>query len=147
MKIINKKAKFRYELLERVETGLVLTGAEVKSVKLGRMSLAEAYVRIQNGEVWLINANIPAYKFADPKNYDPTRTRKLLLHEKEILALTQKMEAKHLVLVPTAAYNRGSKVKLEITLGRPKKLWQKREDIRKKDVARDTERELRKRSQ
>jgi len=145
MKIINKKARFRYELLERVEAGVVLTGAEVKSVKAGRMSLAEAYVKIQDGEVWLINATISAYQFADTRDYDPTRTRKLLLHDREILALGQKIEVKHLVLVPTAAYTRGNRVKLEITLARPKKLWQKREVLKRRDIMRETEKSLKQR--
>lgn len=142
MKIINRKARFRYELLERVEAGIALTGAEVKSIKAHRMSLAEAYVRFHEGEAWLINAMIPPYKFADSRDYDPTRTRKLLLHQRELLSLGQKMAQKNLSLVPTAVYLKNNRVKLEIALARPKKLWQKKEAKKRADIEREMEREL-----
>lgn len=142
MKIVNKKARFRYQLQDRFEAGIVLTGAEVKSVREGRISLAEAYVRLHNQEVFLINANIAPYKFADNRGYEPTRTRKLLLHRKEITSLSHKLESKNLVMVPTAIYTQGKRIKLEVSLAKPKKLWQKKEAIKKKDLERETEREL-----
>lgn len=141
MKIINKKARFKYEILDRAEAGIVLTGAEVKSVRIGHISLAEAYVKIREGEVWLVGANISPYKFADNKNYDPTRSRKLLLSKKEILGLEQKMEAKNLVLAPAAIYTKGKRIKLEIALAKPKKRWEKKETLKRRDIMREMERE------
>lgn len=142
MKVINKKARFRYELLDRFEAGIVLTGAEVKSVREGHISLAEAYVRLHSEEIWLVNANISPYKFADNKDYDPTRTRKLLLHRQEIVSLTHKLASKNLVMVPTVIYTHGRRIKLEVALARPKKFWQKKEAIKRKDLDREAERVL-----
>lgn len=143
MKIINKKARFRYQLFDRFETGIVLTGAEVKSIRQGKLSLGEAYVRFHENEIWLVNANISPYQFADNRNYDPTRTRKLLLKRREITSLVHKQESKNLIMVPTAIYTHGKRIKLEIALAKPKKLWQKKEAIKRKDIDRETERELR----
>ena len=103
-KVINRKARYNYELGERIEAGIVLTGAEVKSVKDGKISLDESFSRIDpNGEVWLVNCHIHPYRFADNRNYDPTRSRKLLLKKHEILSLFKKTENKNLTIVPTAA--------------------------------------------
>ncbi|MGI5828515.1 MAG: SsrA-binding protein SmpB, partial [Patescibacteria group bacterium] len=142
MKIINRKARFNYELLDRLETGIVLTGSEVKSVKAGHISLAEAYVRLIDGELWLINATISPYKFANNEDYDPIRTRKLLVHKHQILTLTKKMEGKNLTLVPTAIYTSRGRVKLEIALARGRKEFEKREKIKARDMEREKERTL-----
>jgi len=133
-RIVNKKARFDYELLEKVEAGMVLTGAEVKSVKQGQVSLKESFVRIDdNGEVWLINAHIHPYRFADNKNYEPTRSRKLLLKKTEILGLLKKIEGKNLTLIPTAIYTRKNKIKVEIAISRGKKKWDKRRAIKERE--------------
>jgi len=142
MKVINKKAKFDYQLFDRFEAGISLTGPEVKSIKNKRISLKEAYIRFRDGEVFLINANVAPYPFADNRNYDPTRSRKLLLHKKEILRLQKKMEAKNYVLVPTAVYTKGRNIKVEIALAKPKKKWEKRETLRRRDIMREVEKEV-----
>lgn len=126
--------------MDRLEAGVVLTGAEVKSVKQKRISLGEAYVKLISGEAWLVNAHIAPYQFAANKDYDPTRSRKLLLSRKELLSLSQKMEQKKLVLVPTAAYTKRGRVKIEIALARSKKTWQKKEAKKRKDLDREAER-------
>ena len=143
MKIFNKKAHFNFEILEKVEAGIVLSGAEVKSIKDGRLKLDEAYVKDINGELWLVNAHIPAYQFADSRNYDPTKSRKLLLHRREILSLNKKIEGRNLSLVPISCYNKGPKIKIEIGIGRGKRKWEKREKIKKQDIDREMERTLR----
>ena len=137
-KIINRKARFNYELLERVEAGIVLKGAEVKSVKLGRISLKEAFCRVDdNQELWLHNAHIHPYKFADNTDYEPTRARKLLLKKREILGLVKKVEGKNLALVPTAIYTKRGRIKVEIALGKGKKKWDKRKAIKDREQKRE----------
>lgn len=143
MKVVNRKAKYNYYLLDTLEAGVVLTGAETKSAKQGKISLNEAYVRIMDQGVELINAHIAPYKYADQKNYDPQRTRRLLLHKKEILRLYKKMEGKNLTLVPTAAYTKNGRVKIEIALAKGKKKWDKREVIKRRDLDRQARKELR----
>jgi SsrA-binding protein len=145
MKIPNKKIGFNYELLDKVEVGVVLTGAEVKSLFAGQASLDEAYVKFVGREAFLLNAHIHPYQFADTKKIDPKRTRKLLLHRKELLSLQIKMQQKNLTIVPVTWYNKGRQIKLEIALARGKKIWQKREAIKKADLARETEAELKNR--
>ena len=143
LKIINRKASYNYEFLEKIETGIVLAGAEVKSAKKGQIKLDEGFVRIdENGEAWLVNANIYPYQFADNRNYQPTRSRKLLLHKKEILRLAKKMEGRNLALVPTACYTKKGVIKLEIALAKGKNKWEKKEKIKKRDIQREMEREL-----
>ncbi len=143
-KVINRKARFNYELLDRIEAGVVLTGAEVKSVKQGKVSLNESFARIdENQELWLHNTHIHPYQFADNKDYQPTRTRKLLLKKKEILSLTKKTETKNLALVPTAVYTKKGRVKVELAIGRGKKKWDKRAAIKKRDQEREARRALR----
>lgn len=144
MKIINKKARFNYELGERIEAGIVLTGAEVKSTKEGKVSLNESFARADEaGEVWLVNAHIHPYQFADNSGYEPTRSRKLLLKRKEILSLTKKMEGRNLTLIPTAMYLKQGKIKVELAIGRGKKKWDKREAIKKRESDREKQRLLR----
>jgi len=142
MKVINKKARFNYKLFDRIETGIILTGAEAKSAKSGQIRLGESFVRLSNQGVFLVNAHIAPYKYADNKNYDPQRTRKLLLHKKEILSLAKKIEGKRLVIVPTAAYTKSGRVKIEIAIAQGKKKWDKRRIIKKRDIQRQMEKEL-----
>ena len=144
MKIFNKKAYFDYQILEKFEAGIHLTGPEVKSVKGGHMSLDGAFVRIVGSEAYLVNAQIFPYINARPENYDPRRTRKLLLHKKEIIALKSKTEGSNLTLVPIECYNTThGLVKLKIALAKGKKKFEKREAKKKKDLDRQTEEELR----
>ena len=139
MKVINKKAKFDYELFDRLEAGISLTGPEVKSIKQKKISLKESYVRIRDGELFLINANVAPYPYADNRNYEPTRSRKLLLTKKEILLLQKKMEAKSYILVATAIYTKGRNIKVEIALAKPKKKWEKKEAKKRADLDREME--------
>ncbi|HTM67970.1 MAG TPA: SsrA-binding protein SmpB [Candidatus Binatia bacterium] len=139
----NKKAKFEYQVLDTVEAGLMLTGPEVKSVRNGRMSLLGAYVSIARGAVWLIGAHIQRYPNAGPQlEYDPERTRRLLLHKREIMKLAGKLEQKGLTLVPISVYTKGSKIKISVGLARGKKNYEKRETLRKRDLDRDVRRSL-----
>jgi SsrA-binding protein len=142
VKIINRKASYNYEILEKFEAGISLFGMEVKSVKLGRIKLDEAFVKNINGELWLVNAHIPAYQFADSRNYDSNRSRKLLLHRQEILSLQKKIEGRNLTIVPISCYNKGRKIKIGIAIARGKKQWEKREKIKKEDINREVERTL-----
>ena len=144
MKIFNKKARFNYELTERIEAGIVLTGAEVKSAKEGKASLNESFARVdENGEAWLLNCHIHPYQFADNSRYEPTRSRKLLLKRKEILSLQKKMEGRNLTLVPLAMYLKKGKIKVELAIGRGKKQWDKRAAIKKRESDREKQRLLR----
>lgn len=142
MRIVNKKAKRDYRITDEFEAGIVLTGAEVKSLRQGRGRLSEAFARIKNEEVWLYNFLIPAYKHADMRNYNPTRPRKLLLHKKEIVSLFHKMEGKNLTLVPLVCYTTGRFVKVKMGLGKGKKEYEKREDIKRRDLEREMARTL-----
>jgi len=143
MKIINRKAKYNYQILDKIEAGISLRGAEVKSIKKGQASLSDSYVNIdQNNEAWLINAHVSPYQPAQQKGYDPKRTRKLLLHKKQALSLKKKMEGKNLTIIPTKMYTKRGIIKLEIALARGKKKWQKKEKIKKQDIARETQRVL-----
>lgn len=142
MRIINRRAGYDYHLLEKFEAGIVLTGAEVKSVKAGRMNLNQSFVRIRNGEAWLFNTYINPYPYADNRDYDPRRTRKLLLHKNELLKLTQQTKEKGLTLVPVSCYTKGRQIKLEIALARGKKKADKREAKKRREIEREIEREL-----
>lgn len=148
MKIVNQKARFDYELGERTEAGIELSGAEVKSTKLGQVDMSNAYVKFRPNrfgkqEAWVTNLMIYPYKHADNKDYDPTRSRRLLLHPKEILGLLSKMKQTNRMLVPTAMYTRSNYIKIEVALARGKKKYEKREAIGRRDEKRDREREIR----
>lgn len=143
MKVINDKARWDYEISERTEAGIKLTGAEVKSARAGQVKLAGAFVRMNNGELWVTNMQIYPYKYADNSEYVPDRPRKLLVRHKEMLAIMTKMKTGRLTLVPTAMYTKGPRVKIEIGLARGKKKYEKRGIIAKGDARRDMERELR----
>ncbi len=140
----NKKAKFDYEILETFEAGIVLSGQEVKSIRQGQASLKGAYVTInKNREVFLINANIPPYKMAGHlPDYNPTRSRKLLLNKKEIDHLAGKLEQTGLTLIPLSLYTKGKNIKLEIGLAKGKKKFDKRQTIKERDEKRKIQRIL-----
>ena len=143
-RVISRKARFNYEITETIEAGVVLRGAEVKSVKLGQVSLNESFARIdENGEAWLVNCHIHPYQFAVNKDYYPTRSRKLLLKRNEILGLITKMEGKNLTLVPTAIYTQKGKIKVELGIGKGKKQWDKRRTIKEREQKREAARLLR----
>jgi SsrA-binding protein len=141
----NRQASYRFNLLERFECGIALTGTEVKSLREGNAQLKDAYAVVRDGEVWLIGLYIPPYGPASRENHDPERTRKLLLHRGEIERLVGRTQERGLTLVPTRIYFAGpqSRAKVEIALARGKDLYDKRESIRKRDTARDVQRELR----
>lgn len=136
-KIVNRRAYYDYQLLEEFEAGIALAGPEVKSVKAGQMSLAESFVRIKDGEAWLHNAHIHPYPFADNRDYDPRRPRKLLLHKNELLKLAQQTKQKKLTIVPVSCYTKGQQIKLSIALAKGKRQFEKREAIKKRDLERE----------
>lgn len=140
----NKKAYFNYNILEKFEAGLALVGTEVKSIRAGHMSLKGAYVVIdRNGEVFLIGANISPYQPKNsPEDYRPDRSRKLLLHKKEINYLIGKNRQKGLTFVPLRVYNSKGRLKLEFGIGKGKREFDKRDIIKKRDTDREIEREL-----
>jgi len=142
MKITNKKAHFDYQLSETLEAGINLFGSEVKAVRLGRADLTGSYVRLLGSEAFLINATISPYQSGQIEDYDEKRTRKLLLHKKEILALKSKMQSANLNLVPVSLYFKHGFVKIEVALGKGKKKYEKRESIKKKDIQRNIEHEM-----
>jgi SsrA-binding protein len=141
----NRRARHDYELFDRFEAGLVLTGTEVKSLREGRVSLAQAYGDLRGGEVWLIGAEISTYDQGNIANHEPTRDRKLLLHRGEISSLVGKVREKGLTLVPTRMYWKDGRAKLELALGRGKRTIDKRRDIAKRDADRQIERALKSR--
>lgn len=138
----NKKAYHDYFLEETFEAGISLKGTEVKSLRMGRCSIKEAFVRIENGEVMLYQMHIPPYEKGNIFNRDPLRPRKLLMHKAEIRKLLGKIKEKGYTLVPVEVYFSGSLVKVKIALARGKKLYDKRADIAKKDQRRDAQREF-----
>jgi len=147
MKIIakNKKAYYNYEILESYEAGVSLLGSEVKSIREGRISLKESYAEIKAGEVFLLNCHISPYEAANRFNHDPLREKKLLLHRREIKRLTGKIKEKGLTLIPTKVLiNDKGKVKMEISLAKGKRVYQKREAIRERDRERELKAELKK---
>jgi len=138
----NRKAYHNYTILETLEAGLVLSGSEIKSVRESRISLSEAYVKAENGELWLTGAHIARYDPASYMGHEPTRRRRLLLRRKEINRLFGKLQEKGLALVPLKVYIKERLAKLEIGLGRGKKLYDKRETTLRRDVEREMERAL-----
>ncbi len=138
----NKKAYHDYFIDDKYETGIELFGTEVKSIRMGKCSIKEAFVRIQNGEVYIYGMHVNPYEKGNIFNKDPLRPRKLLMHKAEIHKLAGKIAEKGFTLVPLQVYFKGSLVKVEIGLARGKKLYDKREDIAKKDQRRELEREF-----
>ena len=141
----NRQAAYRFNLLERFECGLVLTGTEVKSLREGKAQLKDSYAVIRDGEVWLIGVYIPPYGPASRENHEPERDRKLLMHRSEIERLIGRTHERGLTLVPTRMYFAGprSRAKVEIALARGKDVHDKRDTIRDREMARDVQRELR----
>jgi len=142
MKITNRRAFYDYRILDRFEAGINLNGAEVKAVRLGHSDLTGSFVKIIGSEAYLVNAKIFPYKYARPEGFDETRTRKLLLHKKEIIALKSKTEGSSLTIVPISLYTTKHLIKVELALAKGKKQFDKKEAIKKKDVQRELEEEL-----
>ena len=137
----NRKAGFEYFLLEHFEAGLSLQGSEIKSVRAGQISLAEAYIDIENGkEAWLVEAHIAPYEQANRFNHDPKRRRRLLLHKKEIRKMWNEVRQKGVTIVPLKVYLKNGRAKIEIALAKGKKLHDKRETIAKRDQERESAR-------
>ena len=142
IEIQNKKAKFDYEILDAYEAGIVLTGTEIKSIREGKAQLKDSYAVIKNGEVFLLNMHISHYEQGNIFNHDETRTRKLLLHKKEILKLRDRLEIEGLTLVPIKLYFKGNKAKILIGIAKGKKTYDKRESIKKRDIDRDLKKQF-----
>jgi SsrA-binding protein len=140
----NRKARFNYEIGDVVEAGLALTGTEVKSLRLGRATIAEAYAATRGGEIWLVNANIPEYLQGGRFNHAPKRARKLLLHRRQINKLVGAVEREGMTLVPLKLYfNEKGRAKIEVALGRGKKLYDKRQTEKKRSWERERGRLMR----
>lgn len=140
MRIFNKRANYEYKLAgDKVEAGISLLGAEAKALRTGRGDISQAHVRILNGEAYLVNANIPAQGLA---KYNPTRMRKLLLHRDEIISIATKMKQQKLTLVPISLYNKRRLIKVTLTLGKPKRKFEKKESIKRKDLERELQEAL-----
>jgi SsrA-binding protein len=139
----NKRANFDYEMLERFEAGLALTGTEIKSIRANKVSLQQSFVQARDDELWLLDANISPYDFGNRQNHEPTRPRKLLLHRREIDRIMSNLVQKGLTVVPTRLYLKDGRAKIEIALARGKRKFDKREDIARRDANRQVERALR----
>ena len=144
IEINNRKAKYDYEILDTIEAGIVLTGTEIKSIKNGSANLKDSYAIIKNGEVFLLNMHISHYEQGNIFNHDETRTRKLLLHKKEILKLNDKVQMLGYTLVPIKLYFKNGFAKILIGICKGKKNYDKREAIKKKDIQRDIDKQLKK---
>lgn len=140
MEIINRKARFDYEIEDEYEAGIVLKGTEIKSIRNGKANIKDSYAIIRNSELYLLNSNVSIYEEGNRFNHEETRTRKLLMHKKEILKLRDKIEKEGYTLIPLKMYFKGSKLKVLIGLAKGKKNYDKKEAIKK----RDTEREMQK---
>jgi SsrA-binding protein len=141
----NRRARHEYDLLESIEAGIVLTGTEVKSLRNGKASLEESYAAVDQGEVWLYGCDIPEYLQANRMNHKPKRPRKLLLHRGEIDKLAAKASERGLTIVPLKLYFKDGMAKVEICVARGRKLYDKREALKKEDAKRDIDRALRSR--
>lgn len=142
----NRKARHEYEVLDTLECGIVLQGSEVKSLRQGRMSIDEAYGRVDRGEVWLMGLDIQEYSFANVQNHDPRRRRKLLMHRREIKKFASQAYEKNLTLVPLKMYFTRGRAKVLMGICRGKKQYDKRETKKKRDVQRDIDRAMRARN-
>jgi len=134
----NRKANFEFFLLENFEAGMQLQGSEIKSIRAGQMSLAEAYVKVDGKEAWLINAHIAPYDAASRYNHDPKRPRRLLLHKREIREMWNAVRQKGVTIVPVQVYLKEGLAKIEISIAKGKKLYDKRDDIARRDMERET---------
>lgn len=136
----NRKARFEYFLLDTFEAGMSLQGTEIKSVRAGQISLAESFVDVNASEAWLMDAHIAPYEPASRYNHDPRRPRRLLLHKKEIREMWNAVRQKGVTVVPLKVYIKGGRAKIEIAIAKGKKLYDKREQIAKRDAERDSDR-------
>jgi SsrA-binding protein len=141
----NRRARHEYNLLERFEAGLVLTGTEVKSLREGHATLQRSFAELRDGEIWLVGAHIPEYAQGNLANHDPDRDRKLLLRRREIDSLLGKVQQRGLTIVPTKLYFKDGRVKVELALARGKEARDKRRDLAERDARRQIERELKSR--
>ena len=141
----NRRARYDYLILEPYEAGLVLVGSEIKSIRQGKANIREAYVRIENGEAWLIGSNIATYDPASRRNHDPVRPRKLLLNKREVAEIYEQVREKGLTVVPLRLYLKKGRAKLEIAVARGKKHFDKRQEIATRDAREEMERALRRR--
>ncbi len=142
----NRKARFNYSIEDSIECGIVLEGTEVKSFKAGNVSFPDAFGEIRNGEIWIMGLHITPYVYSSIFNHDPDRPKKLLLHRDEIKRLIRKVEEKGFTLIPLDFYLKNGRVKVNLGIGKGKKLFDKRSDIRDRDVKRDLQREFRKKN-
>ena len=133
----NRKAKHDYFLEDRIEAGIALKGTEIKSIRAGRVSLREAYVQVEGGEAWLVNAHIAPYDPASKMNHDPRRRRKLLIHKRQIIKLFDDIRQKGYTIIPTVMYLRSGRAKVEIAVARGKRKYDKRREIAKRDAERE----------
>jgi len=138
----NRKARFEYFLLEHYEAGLALQGSEIKSIRAGQVSLAEAYVRVEGRQAWLMEAHIAPYAQANRYNHDPKRPRRLLLHRKELRNLWDAVRQKGVTIVPTRVYLKEGRAKLEIAIAKGKKLYDKRQALAQREAEREMERQM-----
>jgi SsrA-binding protein len=139
----NRKARFEYFLIEKFEAGISLLGSEIKSIRSGQISLTEAYILVDNGEAWLVDAHIAAYNPASRNNHNPTRRRRLLLHKREIHEMWDAVRQKGVTVIPVMVYLINGLAKIEIAIAKGKKLYDKREEIARRDAARDVDRQIR----
>ena len=138
----NRRARHDYHLLDRFEAGLVLTGTEVKSLREGKATLQQAFAEVRDGEAWLLGLHVPEYGQGNRSNHEPDRSRKLLLHRREIDRLYGQVREKGVTLVPTKLYFKDGRVKVELALAKGKELRDKRRDIAERDARRQIDREL-----
>ena len=139
----NKKARFNYTIEESIECGIVLEGTEVKSVKGGNVSIPDAFAEIRGGELWVIGMHVTPYVYSSIFNHDPDRPKKLLVHKDEIKRLVRKVDEKGFTLIPIEIYLKNGRIKIQLGICKGKKLFDKRGDIRDRDVKRDIQREFR----
>ena len=144
MEILNRKAKYNYQIFDTIEAGIVLTGTEIKSLKLGKANIKDSYVRVKNNEMYIINMHISSYDNGNIFNHDETRERKLLLHKKEIFKFRDKIKLESYTIIPLKVYLVKGRAKVLIGLAKGKKNYDKREDIKKRDIERNIRARLKK---
>ncbi len=144
MEIVNRKAKYNYQIFDTIESGIVLTGTEIKSLRLGKANIRDSYVRVKNNEMYIINMHISSYENGNIFNHDETRERKLLLHKKEIYKFRDKIKLEGYTIVPLKVYLKNGRAKVLIGLAKGKKNYDKREDIKKRDIERNIRARLKK---
>ena len=144
MEILNRKAKYNYQIFDTIEAGIVLTGTEIKSLRLGKANIRDSYVRVKNNEMFIINMHISSYENGNIFNHDETRERKLLLHKKEILKFRDKIKLEGYTIVPLKVYLKNGRAKVLIALAKGKKNYDKREEIKKRDIERNIRARLKK---